>query len=173
MLAHPINGPKTIEQNPLISDWMLKQYFAFKKHPGPEPFPMPKGGSQRMRKRLKVALRDGFKCKICGMDCAPDVGTIDHVIPLSKGGEDSFENQQWAHRLCNVRKGDKMPGELTDPEAEPLAEPEEYRVPFEARREIAIDLIRADYIDAAVYVLRRRGVFTAPYRERTEEPDAS
>lgn len=34
--------------------------------------------------------------------------TIDHVIPLSKGGSDEMENLRPAHWICNNRKSDKL-----------------------------------------------------------------
>lgn len=32
-------------------------------------------------------------------------GTIDHIVPLSVGGEHSMSNCQLAHRICNSLKG--------------------------------------------------------------------
>ena len=34
---------------------------------------------------------------------------VDHVYPLSRGGEHSYRNTQPAHPECNIAKGDKMP----------------------------------------------------------------
>ena len=34
--------------------------------------------------------------------------TVDHVIPLSKGGSDELENLRPAHWICNNRKSDKV-----------------------------------------------------------------
>lgn len=34
--------------------------------------------------------------------------TIDHILPRSKGGEDSFENFQLACQDCNSKKGDRV-----------------------------------------------------------------
>lgn len=34
--------------------------------------------------------------------------TVDHIMPLSKGGTDDFENLQLAHWVCNNRKSDKL-----------------------------------------------------------------
>lgn len=55
--------------------------------------------------------RDQGICKICGMPVLYDKfiddtwgGTIDHVIPLSKGGEHSMANCQLSHRICNSLK---------------------------------------------------------------------
>jgi 5-methylcytosine-specific restriction endonuclease McrA len=49
---------------------------------------------------------------ICGVCNTPiDPATewhVDHVIPLSKGGEHSYANTQPAHGFCNRSKGAKM-----------------------------------------------------------------
>lgn len=39
--------------------------------------------------------------------------TLDHVIPLSKGGLDHPNNIVLAHEKCNGEKGNKMPHEIT------------------------------------------------------------
>lgn len=33
--------------------------------------------------------------------------TLDHIVPLSKGGEDSYDNTQATHYRCNKKKGNK------------------------------------------------------------------
>lgn len=37
---------------------------------------------------------------------------VDHIVPLNKGGTDTLDNKQAAHRKCNRAKSDKEPGEL-------------------------------------------------------------
>lgn len=56
--------------------------------------------------QLMLALihRDGFECDICGT--TEDL-TIDHVIPLSKGGGDELGNLRLLCRLHNSLKGDR------------------------------------------------------------------
>lgn len=59
--------------------------------------------------------RDEWVCKLC-LDPVDATlprsskwgATIDHVLPISKGGADAPENVQLAHRVCNVRKGDRI-----------------------------------------------------------------
>lgn len=41
--------------------------------------------------------------------------TADHVIRLSRGGQDLFENIVAAHRRCNVAKGNLFPEEFSEP----------------------------------------------------------
>ncbi len=40
----------------------------------------------------------------------PWVFTVDHVVPLALGGSDLLANKQAMHRLCNLKKGDRLPG---------------------------------------------------------------
>jgi 5-methylcytosine-specific restriction endonuclease McrA len=37
--------------------------------------------------------------------------TIDHVIPLSRGGLDTLKNKVWACRSCNSQKKNHLPEE--------------------------------------------------------------
>lgn len=68
---------------------------------------------QAVRRHLRsVAIRDCLRCGICGGDVDmtlrwPDPGmpTIDHVVPMARGGSDDPENLQLAHYLCNISKG--------------------------------------------------------------------
>ena len=58
----------------------------------------------------KLYKRDCGICKICGMPVlAKGVdyywsGSIDHIVPISLGGEHSMSNCQLAHRICNSIK---------------------------------------------------------------------
>jgi hypothetical protein len=58
--------------------------------------------------------------------------TIDHIIPLSRGGTDTAPNKRSAHWLCNVRRGNRMhPDDLQvlSPELAPLGLLPERRQP--------------------------------------------
>jgi 5-methylcytosine-specific restriction endonuclease McrA len=43
--------------------------------------------------------------------------TVDHVIPVSKGGSDTFDNVRAAHNSCNRRRGVKDPCQVLIPAA--------------------------------------------------------
>lgn len=55
--------------------------------------------------RENVFKRDNHQCVYCG-EGLRRVLTIDHVIPKSKGGPDSWENWVTACRNCNLEKAD-------------------------------------------------------------------
>jgi 5-methylcytosine-specific restriction endonuclease McrA len=55
--------------------------------------------------RKNILRRDAYKCAYCGRSDLPL--TIDHVVPKSRGGNDSWENLVCACTMCNNRKGDR------------------------------------------------------------------
>jgi 5-methylcytosine-specific restriction endonuclease McrA len=55
--------------------------------------------------RENVFKRDGYCCVYCGDDHKKTL-TLDHVIPQSKGGKDSWENLVTACKKCNLQKSD-------------------------------------------------------------------
>lgn len=61
--------------------------------------------------RLKVLVRDNFRCVFCGKSPATDIGTklhIDHIAPFSKGGKSMLENLQTLCEECNLGKSDRV-----------------------------------------------------------------
>lgn len=51
-------------------------------------------------KRTLWSMYQG-NCALCDQPVKLSRMTIDHITPLSKGGEHSYENTQPAHSLCN------------------------------------------------------------------------
>ncbi|MGC9329624.1 MAG: HNH endonuclease [Candidatus Hinthialibacter sp.] len=62
--------------------------------------------------RKNVMLRDGYRCQYCGVQHSPDKLTLDHVIPLSRGGKDVWSNVVTACKKCNHRKGNYLLNEI-------------------------------------------------------------
>ena len=72
----------------------------------------------------RLIERDGDCCHICGghtdrndkwlhtdgktIICGNNYPSIDHVIPIAKGGLHRWDNVKVAHRLCNSKKRDKL-----------------------------------------------------------------
>lgn len=62
--------------------------------------------------RAMIHRRDSYCCSYCG---AMTNLTIDHVLPTSRGGKDSWENMTTACNRCNVKKGNRTPEEANMP----------------------------------------------------------
>lgn len=60
--------------------------------------------------RFNVFLRDQFQCQYCA---SPAELTFDHVVPRSKGGQTTWQNVVAACSPCNLRKGNKLPKEVS------------------------------------------------------------
>jgi 5-methylcytosine-specific restriction endonuclease McrA len=61
-----------------------------------------------MLSRKNIMRRDHFRCQYCN---SRDHLTIDHVLPKSRGGRDTWENLVTACTRCNTRKGNRTPEE--------------------------------------------------------------
>jgi HNH endonuclease len=61
--------------------------------------------------RRNLMFRDAHQCQYCGKQPPLRDLNIDHVMPRSRGGGDSWENLVTACRVCNLRKGWKTPEE--------------------------------------------------------------
>lgn len=60
--------------------------------------------------RQNVFKRDNFTCQYCGTH-KPKTLTLDHVMPVSRGGCDTWDNVVACCRPCNQRKRDRTPQE--------------------------------------------------------------
>ncbi|WP_354180180.1 HNH endonuclease [Arthrobacter sp. UYP6] len=65
--------------------------------------------------RSLVFERDGFTCQLCNLPILmaekfphPFSPSLDHIIPLNKGGHHLYSNIQAAHFVCNSAKGDRL-----------------------------------------------------------------
>lgn len=56
--------------------------------------------------------RDKGRCGICFRRVKRADASVDHLIPVSKGGAHSYQNTQLAHRSCNSKKHVKVIGQL-------------------------------------------------------------
>jgi 5-methylcytosine-specific restriction endonuclease McrA len=69
-----------------------------------------------------VAERDGYKCKLCGVQLddyqngyKPNAWSVGHIVPMSQGGDHSWENVQAECVSCNSHKQTKSFGQLNMP----------------------------------------------------------
>lgn len=58
--------------------------------------------------RYNVALRDDFRCQYCGESVSLKSCTLDHVFPLSRGGDNDWLNLVTSCSKCNTHKGSKL-----------------------------------------------------------------
>jgi 5-methylcytosine-specific restriction endonuclease McrA len=58
-----------------------------------------------------IRERDANRCQYTGRTLRPDEGSLDHVVPRSRGGRDTWENLVWSARDVNQRKADRLPHE--------------------------------------------------------------
>ena len=66
-------------------------------------------------RRLRILVRDRFRCQYCGRQMAAQELTLDHITPRSKRGRSTPENLVAACKRCNTRKGDRTPEEARMP----------------------------------------------------------
>ena len=59
--------------------------------------------------RYTILKRDGFRCRLCGRSADDGVKLhVDHIIPVSKGGETTPDNLRTLCDECNQGKGDEI-----------------------------------------------------------------
>jgi 5-methylcytosine-specific restriction endonuclease McrA len=61
--------------------------------------------------RKNLMLRDSHQCQYCGKRPSLRELNVDHVLPRSRGGGDSWENLVVSCRICNLKKGRRTPEE--------------------------------------------------------------
>ena len=96
--------------------------------------------------RRNVFQRDNHCCQYCGS--RTEQLSIDHVMPRSRGGGDSWDNITTACLSCNVRKGSRTPEEA----GMPLT-----RVPRRPHSSLSFEAVRqidsGRYLEWAKYVI--------------------
>ena len=62
-----------------------------------------------------LGARNGWNCGLCGRPVDSSLpsmtamgATVDHIVPLKRGGTHTWSNVQLAHRTCNARKGARL-----------------------------------------------------------------
>jgi 5-methylcytosine-specific restriction endonuclease McrA len=61
--------------------------------------------------RRNLFARDGYRCQYCGRDFPVAQLSVDHVVPRSRGGKNTWENVVTSCMSCNVKKGGRTPKE--------------------------------------------------------------
>ncbi len=72
--------------------------------------------SGNSRSKRSAMLKRGInKCMWCGCHLNINNSTIEHVIPLSRGGLDNANNRNMACGPCNSNRGSDMPESFNNP----------------------------------------------------------
>lgn len=66
-------------------------------------------------RRLRIYTRDKFRCQYCGEKKGAAELTLDHILPRSRGGDNSPVNIVTACVRCNNRKANRTPEEARMP----------------------------------------------------------
>lgn len=64
------------------------------------------------KERSEIYIRDKGKCGICGKFIPLNEFTIDHIVPISKGGTYDYDNLQCCCFKCNQLKSNEMPDDF-------------------------------------------------------------
>lgn len=64
--------------------------------------------------RKLIYMNAGGRCELCGRKILLDDMTLDHVNPLSMGGEDDVENLSCTCYPCNLFKGNILPSDFME-----------------------------------------------------------
>jgi 5-methylcytosine-specific restriction endonuclease McrA len=72
--------------------------------------PKQKRMNSKQKKQAKTKLIDRFGsvCFWCSKPLSATQRTIDHLIPLSQGGSNNFENLRLACPCCNKERGNSL-----------------------------------------------------------------
>lgn len=65
--------------------------------------------------RRSLFERDRLRCQYCGRRVRRSDFTVDHVVPRSQGGRNTWDNLVLACVPCNLRKGNRTPEEANMP----------------------------------------------------------
>jgi hypothetical protein len=61
--------------------------------------------------RRNIFLRDNYTCAYCQRQLIAEELSIDHILPKSRGGKETWENLITSCKMCNCAKGDRTPEE--------------------------------------------------------------
>jgi hypothetical protein len=62
--------------------------------------------------RLQIYERDEYKCRYCGKQLTRFTATLDHIVAVANGGENTYENLITACLLCNSQKNRRPVGDF-------------------------------------------------------------
>lgn len=58
----------------------------------------------KLRSVLRLLEQQGHRCALTGRQLTPEVASLDHVVPVERGGNHCIENAQILHKEVNRAK---------------------------------------------------------------------
>lgn len=65
--------------------------------------------------KRNVFIRDSYTCQYCEKRVTLNTGDLEHMLPRSRGGKNTWDNCVTSCKECNLKKGDKTPHEACMP----------------------------------------------------------
>ncbi|MFQ5551729.1 MAG: HNH endonuclease [Gemmatimonadales bacterium] len=88
--------------------------------------------------------RDGYRCQYCGRHRSDLKGrqflTRDHILPISRGGGNTWDNVVTSCSPCNNRKGSRLPSEVGMKPLKTPGEPDHVQLVWAVRRVTAVQV---------------------------------
>ena len=110
--AKSANNERTRQRNRRMRDNPTPQWTDSRRRGWSRRRAVKRGARAEPYSRTAIAERDRWRCHLCGKPIAKDqivphprALTMDHVVPLARGGDDVAANIRIAHFLCNATKG--------------------------------------------------------------------
>lgn len=107
--------------------------------------------------RKNILFRDNFTCQYCSSKGSL---TIDHVLPIARGGQWNWENLVTACDKCNSKKGQKTPEEANMQLSKVPKAPKDY------------DLVAIPLTSTAIKMLRMRKGTPEEWRQYLAKPSS-
>ena len=86
--------------------------------------------------KRNIFIRDGYRCQYSGERVDPKNADIDHVIPISKGGQTVWNNLVVSSKHINRKKGNKSLEESGLKLLKKPKKPNAQSILFDPRKEI-------------------------------------
>lgn len=117
-ITYPVNVPRvtgSYEERANKRKSILRQLEASHREKQIVDFEIPKELNRTKKIKIKLGNRHGWVCQLCQRPFTNFYEiSLDHILPVSRGGTDGMHNLQLAHKKCNGIKGGEHIDESPD-----------------------------------------------------------
>lgn len=99
-------GMQNVEQRAATSGQMEAEMQQHSKQPVEEAEKKAQSAGVTGLMLYKKITQQQFRCALSGVELSTENSTLDHMIPMSRGGLHSIENVEWIHAVLNRMKGE-------------------------------------------------------------------